>query len=348
MYLFITERPKKNERFAALLVAWSTVMAFHHELYSGKQPASRAIGDDVLTPSTGCLMVAIPAYNEELTIGSVVARARRHADRVIVIDDGSDDGTADVAELVGAEVFRHPVNEGYGSAIRDCLQIARDCDVEVLVTLDGDGQHNPDDIPQLIDEMRRSGADIVIGSRFVHGAKNRTIPRYRKFGMKMLNHATTLSSGLRLSDSQSGFRAYSRKALHAIDVNQNGMGVSSEIIIRAADSNLKVKESGIVTRYDGIRESSKGPVRHGLDVINSIIRVVSQKHPILFFGVPGLFFLAGGVLLFLRALDVFNRTNNLITIYMLGWLFCIAVGLFGVLAALLLWSVQDINARVRR
>jgi len=323
-------------------------MPFQNEFDGATQPASRASGAAMRATNAHGSMVAIPAYNEELTIGSVVARARRHADRVVVVDDGSDDGTAYVADLVGAEVFRHLTNEGYGSAIRDCFEIARDYDVDVLVTLDGDGQHNPDDIPQLIDEMRESGADIVIGSRFARGVKNRTIPRYRKFGMKVLDRATMLSSGLRLTDSQSGFRAYSRKALHAIDVNQNGMGVSSEIIIRAADSKLKIREAGIVTRYDGIRDSSKGPVRHGLDVINSIVRVVAQKHPILFFGVPGLFFLGAGVLLFLRALDEFNRTNNLITIYMLGWLFCVAVGLYGMLAALLLWSVQDINARATR
>lgn len=332
---------------AALHVARSRTMPFQNEFDGAKQPANRAAGAAILVTSAGGSMVAIPAYNEELTIGSVVARARRHADRVVVVDDGSDDGTADVAELVGAEVFRHPTNEGYGSAIRDCFEIARDCDVDVLVTLDGDGQHNPDDIPQLIDEMRESGADIVIGSRFARGLGSRMIPRYRKFGLKVLNHATRLSSGLKVTDSQSGFRAYSRKALHAIDLNQNGMGVSSEIIIKAADSKLTIKEAGIVTRYDGIRASSKGPVRHGLDVINSIVRLVSQKHPILCFGVPGLFFLAAGVVLFLRALDVFNRTNNLITIYMLGWLFCVGVGLFGVLAGLLLWSVQDINARAR-
>jgi len=323
-------------------------MPFQNEFDGATQPANRATGAATRATTAHGSMVAIPAYNEELTIGSVVARARRHADRVVVVDDGSDDATAYVAELVGAEVFRHLTNEGYGSAIRDCFEIARDYDVDVLVTLDGDGQHNPDYIPQLIDEMRESGADIVIGSRFARGVKNRTIPRYRKFGMKVLDRATMVGSGLRLTDSQSGFRAYSRKALHAIDVNQNGMGVSSEIIIRAADSKLKIREAGIVTRYDGIRDSSKGPVRHGLDVINSIVRVVVQKHPILFFGVPGLCFLGAGALLFLRALDVFNRTNNLITIYMLGWLFCVAVGLYGVLAGLLLWSVQDINAPATR
>jgi glycosyltransferase involved in cell wall biosynthesis len=323
-------------------------MPFQHEFGDAKQPADRTIGAAMLATSARGTMVAIPAYNEELTIGSVVARARRHADRVVVVDDGSDDGTADVAELVGAEVLRHPTNEGYGSAIRDCFEIARDCDVDVLVTLDGDGQHNPDDIPQLIDEMRESGVDIVIGSRFVRGKKNGTIPRYRKFGMKVLDHATMLGSGLRLTDSQSGFRAYSRKALHAIDVSHNGMGVSSEIIIKAADSKLKIGEAGILTRYDGIRDSSKGPVRHGIDVINSIVRLVSQKRPLLFFGVPGLFFLAVGALLFLRDVYSRDRTNNLITIYMLGWLFCVGVGLFGVLAGLLLWSVQDINARATR
>ena len=138
-------------------------MPFQNEFDDGKQPANRATGAAMLATSARGSMVAIPAYNEELTIGSIVARARRHADRVVVVDDGSDDSTAEVAELVGAEVFRHLTNEGYGSAIRDCFEIARDCDVDVLVTLDGDGQHNPDDIPQLIDEMRESGADIVIG-----------------------------------------------------------------------------------------------------------------------------------------------------------------------------------------
>jgi len=325
------------------------MISFQSEFSGVKHPAQDVLQvGSPLAPLAGETMVAIPAYNEELTIGSVVARARRYADRVIVVDDGSNDRTADVAELVGAEVVRHDTNEGYGSAIQTCFELARKCDVDILVTLDGDGQHDPDEIPQLIDELRKTGADIVIGSRFAGGVTNKTIPRYRKFGMRVLDHATMLSSGVKLSDSQSGFRAYSRKALQEIDLHQNGMGVSSEIIIKAAGSNLRIEEAGIVTRYDGIHVSSKGPIRHGLDVINSIIRVVSQKHPILFFGVPGLFFLAAGVFLFLRMLEVFNLTKNLITIYAFGWLFCIAVGLFCVLAGLLLWSVQDIGAWAKR
>ncbi len=293
------------------------------------------------------IMAAIPAYNEELTIGSVVARTLQYADRVVVVDDGSIDRTAEVAELVGAEVIRHHTNEGYGRAIRTCFELARQYNVEVLITLDADGQHDPAYIPQLIEELQQTGADIVIGSRFTKGTRNENIPRYRRFGMKMLDRATAFGSGLSLTDSQSGFRAYSRKALHTMSLNQSGMGVSSEIIIRAADHNLKIEEAGIVTRYEGIRAPSQSSVRHGLDVINSIIRLISQQHPILFFGVPGVFFFGLGLFLFLRALDVFNSTRNVITLYAMGWLFCMAVGLFCILAGLMLWSVQDISARTR-
>ncbi len=326
-----------------------TSMSSQSRFDDTKQPASTVVRTGAVSGVPGAaIMVAIPAYNEELTIGSVVARTLQYADRVVVVDDGSTDRTAEIADLVGAEVVRHPTNEGYGSAIRTCFELARRYDADVLVTLDGDGQHDPAYIPQLVDELQHTSADIIIGSRFTKGTPNETIPRYRRFGMKVLDRATMVGSGLKLTDSQSGFRAYSRKALRAIDLNQNGMGVSSEIIIRAADSNLKIEEAGIVTRYDGIHVSSTGPIRHGLDVINSIIRLVSQKHPILFFGAPGLFFFTASVLFFLRALDVFNSTKNVITLYAMGWLFCMAVGLFCVLAGLMLWSVQDLSARFKQ
>ncbi len=323
-------------------------MSFDSRYNEATQPASTMTClDAVPVAPSAAIMVAIPAYNEELTIGSVVARTLKYADRVVVVDDGSTDRTAEVAELVGAEVVRHHTNEGYGSAIRTCFELARQYNVEVLVTLDGDGQHDPAYIPQLVEELQHTGADIIIGSRFTKGVGSEAIPRYRRFGMKVLDRATTFGSGLKLTDSQSGFRAYSRKALQVMDLNQNGMGVSSEIIIRAADRKLKIREAGIVTRYDGIRASSQSPVRHGLDVINSIIRLISQQHPILFFGLPGVFFFGLGLFLFLRALDVFNSTRNVITLYAMGWLFCMAVGLFCVLAGLMLWSVQDISARMR-
>ncbi len=318
-------------------------MTFHSDYETEKMTPYAPIDEDIALSISN--MVAIPAYNEELTIGSVVARARMHADKVVVIDDGSSDRTAEVAALVGAEVIRHSSNEGYGSAIRECFAIARACDADVLVTLDGDGQHDPDDIPQLIMALQKTGADIIVGSRFTDTTDS-TIPRYRKLGMRLLDHATKLGSGLQLIDSQSGFRAYSRKALDAIDLRQSGMGVGSEILFRAADSNLKIEEVGIVTRYDGIRESRTGPLRHGLDVINSIIRLVSQKHPIFFFAVPGIAFLLTGVVsLSFRTIEIYSLTQDFMTFYAVAALICVGIGLFGVLTGLVLWSVQDIGRR---
>src|SRR5665647_394239 len=141
--------------------------------------------------------IAIPAFNEEIAIGSVVLRAKRYADSIIVVDDGSDDHTVDVAESVGAEVIRHLANQGYGSAIRTCFETARQRDAGVLVTLDGDGQHNPDDIPRLLNAMQETGADIVIGSRFIDHSVYQKIPFYRMVGMKLLDRATMFSSGLK-------------------------------------------------------------------------------------------------------------------------------------------------------
>jgi len=164
----------------------------------------------MLATSARGSMVAIPAYNEELTIGSIVARARRTPTASSLSTTALMIVPQKWPELVGAEVFGTS-RRGYGSAIRDCFEIARDCDVDVLVTLDGDGQHNPDDIPQLIDEMRESGADIVIGSRFARGAKKRDDSSATGNLDEGTRSRNMPELRLRVTDSQSGFRAYSRK-----------------------------------------------------------------------------------------------------------------------------------------
>lgn len=221
-------------------------------------------------------LVAIPAYNEEVAIGSIVARCKKYADSVVVIDDGSSDHTAEVARLVGTDVVSHTKNMGYGAAIKSCFEIARSRSAPALVIIDGDGQHDPDDIPLLLAELRKKGADIVIGSRFM-GGNERDIPLYRKVGMKVLDVATNFSSGLEISDSQSGFRAYSARAIHEIDLDDAGMGAGSEILIKAAEKRLHVVEIPIRARYDLAGTSSVNPVRHGLGVLGSIVRQASRK-----------------------------------------------------------------------
>jgi glycosyltransferase involved in cell wall biosynthesis len=283
------------------------------------------------------LMVAIPAYNEEVAIGSIIARCKKYTDFVVVIDDGSTDHTVEVARLVSADVISHNVNKGYGAAIRSCFEAAQSWNASALVIIDGDGQHDPDDIPLLVAELKRSGADIVIGSRFVNGnGKNQGIPAYRKVGIKVLDMATTMSSGLKVSDSQSGFRAYSAKAIRDIDLGDQGMGAGSEILISAAEKHLKISEVPIRTRYDLKGTSSENPVKHGLGVLGSIFRLTSQRQPMLFFGVPGALLLASCIYISFTSLADSTMASGLSMAVML----CMIAGTLGIFTALMLTSIQ--------
>jgi len=154
-------------------------------------------------------IAAIPCYNEGLAIGSVVLKARWHVDEVLVVDDWSTDDTASVAKAAGAVVVAHEENKGYGAAIWSCFEYAKQQNADIMIILDGDGQHDPSKIPDFVFEaMTTNGADVVIGSRFLE--KNNTIPRYRIAGMKVLNLSTRLAGNIKTTDSQSGYRAYSR------------------------------------------------------------------------------------------------------------------------------------------
>lgn len=295
------------------------------------------------------VIVAIPAYNEEVAIGSVVLRANKYADRVIVVDDGSADNTTEVAALAGAAVVKHEKNGGYGAAIKTCFETARQIDADIMIIIDADGQHSPDDIPKMVDQMLSSRSDIVIGSRFVDGnEKNQKIPAYRKIGMKVLDSATVAGSGLKISDSQSGFRAYSKNAIQKIQIGDGGMGAGSEILIKAADNNLKITEIPIKVRYDLKGTSSKNPVAHGISVLNSIVGFVSQKRPMMFFGIPGLVVLDVGVLFCFRALDMFNTTGSMAIGDSLIGVIGIMLGTQCIFTAFVLTSIKTITTRAAK
>ncbi|HEY8741887.1 MAG TPA: glycosyltransferase family 2 protein, partial [Chloroflexota bacterium] len=168
----------------------------------------RATEADTVRP---LLAVAIPSYNEDRFIGSVVLKARQHAPLVLVVDDGSPDKTSEIARAAGAEVIRHEINQGKAAGINSAFQWAQDRGVTALVLIDGDGQHNPDEIPLLAAPVLRGEADMVVGTRF--GAVESSIPSYRQVGQRALTGLTNVSSGVRVSDSQSGFRAFSALAI---------------------------------------------------------------------------------------------------------------------------------------
>jgi len=236
------------------------------------------------------IMVAMPAYNEEKYVGTVALQAREYADEVVVVDDGSADRTAKVAELSGATVIEHGENRGYGAAIQSILAHAKKRNPDVLVLLDADAQHDPEEITRLIKAISE-GFDLVIGSRKI-GRTN--IPRHRYFGQKVLSYFTRVLSRSKLSDTESGFRAFSRKAISVLEPKEKGMAISAETVSEATAKGLKVTEIPISVIYteDG---STLNPVRHGFGVLNRIMVMISERRPLLFFGLCGGIFIVLGI-----------------------------------------------------
>lgn len=270
------------------------------------------------------VLAGIPAFNEARYVGSIVLRARQYADEVIVVDDGSTDDTSTVAGLAGATVVRHDGNEGKGAAIRSILAEAKKRRPDVLVLLDADSQHNPDEIPSLIDPISQ-GFDLVIGSR---EAEKEKTPTYRRIGQRVLRRSIRVISDSDISDSESGFRALSPRAIDALELTESGFAVESEMIARATEKSLRITEVPVSNIYtaDG---STLNPVRHGVGVLNRIIVMISQRRPLFFFGTLGSALLAVGLVLGIWVVEVYRVTRQ---VAMGNAMLVILLGIIGILA----------------
>ncbi|MCJ7516112.1 MAG: glycosyltransferase family 2 protein [Dehalococcoidia bacterium] len=217
------------------------------------------------------ILAVIPCLNEGQFISDIVTRARKYADVVIVIDDGSTDDTAEAAEKAGAKVIKHEVRRGAGAATRSAFEAAKNYDADILVTLDGDGQHNPDEIPQVLAPILRGEADLVIGSRFLK-PDIKQAPKYRKFGIDVITWLFNLGSKVKVSDSQSCFRAHSRRLIESVKITEDGFGFSVQVLIQARRKDFVIREVPVSCIYH-LQGSSLNPVAHGLGVAWGVVRL---------------------------------------------------------------------------
>lgn len=282
------------------------------------------------------VVIGMPAYNEEKYIAKVILRAKKYGDEIIVVDDGSNDMTAEIAKALGAIVIRHEKNLGYGAALATIFKEARRRNADILIIMDADGQHDPDEIPQLLEPLLRGEADIVIGSRFRGHSEQ---PLWRRIGVKIITWLTKKSLKINepITDAQSGYRAYNRKAIELINPIDNDMGASIDILAQAIKYGLRIKEVPVTIKHHE-EGSTYNPILHALRVIVRIIEILSEQRPLLYIGLPGLVLGVVGLVLLLLNLHSGNKASinitelitSLILLYTSGTLITLSIILFNV------------------
>jgi hypothetical protein len=297
------------------------------------------------------IIAGIPAFNEEKTIARVILGAQKHAHIVVVCDDGSDDMTAEIAERLGAVVIRHERNLGYGAALQSLFKRAKALEADVLVTLDSDGQHDPEQIPLLVAPIEQGVAEVVLGSRFMDHNGTSDMPAYRQLGVKVITKLSNGSSKNGVSDSQSGFRAYGKRALQGLSMSENGMSASVELLLAVNKSGLKVCEVPISCKYSNSldqKTSTKHPLVHGLGLIMSLIKLVVEDRPLPFLGLPGIASIAVGTLFGVWMIDLYAQSGQITTNIALASIGFLLIGCFMVSTAITLYAITRLSTKLKQ
>ena len=285
------------------------------------------------------ITIGIPAYNEEKNIASIITKLKKITDSIIVCDDGSSDTTSDISKNLGAIVITHKKNMGYGVAINSIFQKAKELNIDLLVTFDADGQHRVEDIEKVVEPIKNNTADLVIGSRFLDKKSN--VPNYRKIGIKVITQVTNASMRKKLTDSQSGFRAYNGQVLSQIFPSDMGMGISTEILIKSSSKGLRIMEVPITILYSG-NTPTHNPISHGTSVLFSTIKFTSIEHPLKFYGIPSLVFLIIGSVFTYSAVQYYVEIGRLNTNLTVIGAVTILIGLVLLITAILLFSLVSV------
>ena len=288
------------------------------------------------------ITIGIPAYNEEKNIAAIIVKLKKIAQKIIVCNDGSSDLTSEIAKNLGVIVIDHENNLGYGAGINSIIKKAKEIDTDILVTFDADGQHRVEDVKKVIEPITNGSADLVIGSRFLDKGKEE-IPGYRKIGIDIITKVTNSGLKEKITDSQSGFRAYSKQLITKLDTTymETGMGISTEILIKTSSLNFKITEVPITVIYEG-DTSTHNPISHGTSVLFSTIKYTSVEHPLKFYGIPSLIFFIIGITFTTLSIDYYievGRINPNITIIAAG---TIIVAIMLLIASILFYSLSNI------
>ena len=268
----------------------------------------------------------------------IITKLKKIADKIIVCDDGSSDLTSKTAKDAGAFVIQHAQNKGKGAALKSLFDFAKSSNSDIVVTIDGDGQFLPEEIPILTRDIENGKSDIVIGYRF---DSEKDMPSYRKLGNKVLDELSKKASNLNLRDTQSGFRAYSKKAIEKIHFVNDGFTADSEILIDASEKNLKISEHNVRVLYNtGNRTSTQNPIRQGSSVVIHLLELILMKRPLTFLGIPGFILVFSGIFSSSITMNIFNETRYFsvpTTLISVGFL---TVGIMLILVAGILFSLN--------
>ncbi|SDM92879.1 Glycosyltransferase involved in cell wall bisynthesis [Halogranum gelatinilyticum] len=311
----------------------------HRETVSEAKTASQS--------QDAIVVVGIPAYNEEVGVGSTILAAQDYADKVVVVDDGSSDNTVSIARASGATVIIHDENKGKGAAVQTLFDHVRRTKCDAFVILDGDGQHHPRDIPRVVSPILEGESDLVIGSRYLDQNPDDETPLYRRFGQRVLDFLTAGSSGQNLTDTQSGFRAFAPTAVERLSITTSGMGVESEMIGDAVDKGLEIEEAPIDVRYEGVDGQTYNPLRHGLTVATFILQLIRDRHPLIFFGVPGVVLTVAGTLYGLDTILIYQVSGVFYPGKVLIAGFTTILGVLGVFVGLILNRISNMITELK-
>jgi len=300
-----------------------------------------------MTSKDPLVVACIPAYCEENTIAGVVLSAQEYVDKIIVCDDGSTDMTGKIAEKLGAIVVRHNRNQGKGQAIKTLLETATKLNADIIVLIDADGQHNPNDIPNLIKPILESKADLVLGSRYANQTKIEA-PLYRRLGLRLINYLDKKINKLPVADAECGFRALSKKALQATSFFEHtGYGVDVEMLSLAKKNGINIVEIPVVVKYRGLKKTSKKkPLLHGGELIANLLRLVMEERPLLYAGVPATVLLLIGISAAVYLVVSFNSTRTLSLHSMVIAVGSSLGGLLLGMTAIILYSLKRINSKI--